>query len=194
MAVAKKKYRVLVCGTGDKIFDYIESVLPPQEYEQILRAGSAGEARRKLLETSVDVVIINSPLADEFGTDFALDLADGTCGVLMLVKSDVYADICYQVEDSGVAVLSKPMNSQNFLLAVKLVTAMSARLSRMEKKNQSLQEKMADIRMVNRAKWLLIDHMHMTEPDAHYYIEKQAMDSRLPRREVAENIIRSYGQ
>ena len=32
----------------------------------------------------------------------------------------------------------------------------------------------------------------MTEKDAHYYIEKQAMDTRLSRKEVAENIIRTY--
>ena len=62
----------------------------------------------------------------------------------------------------------------------------------MEKKNQALQEKMQDIRTVNRAKWLLIERHRMTEEDAHYFIEKQAMDMRLSRREVAENIIRSY--
>ena len=32
----------------------------------------------------------------------------------------------------------------------------------------------------------------MKEQDAHYFIEKQAMDMRLSRRQVAENIIRSY--
>ena len=33
---------------------------------------------------------------------------------------------------------------------------------------------------------------NMTEKDAHYYIEKQAMDTRLSKREVAEHIIRTY--
>ena len=51
---------------------------------------------------------------------------------------------------------------------------------------------MADIRMVNRAKWLLIDNLGMSEKDAHHYIEKRAMDSRQTRREVAEGIIRTY--
>ena len=61
-----------------------------------------------------------------------------------------------------------------------------------EKKNESLREKMVDIRVVNRAKWLLISRLDMTEEDAHYYIEKQAMDTRISRREVAEEIIRAY--
>ena len=53
-------------------------------------------------------------------------------------------------------------------------------------------EKVAELRTVNHAKWLLIQHHHMTEQDAHYYIEKQAMDTRLSRREVADSIIRTY--
>ena len=69
---------------------------------------------------------------------------------------------------------------------------MSVKLGQLEKKNRTLQEKMADIRTVNRAKWLLIENLGMTEKDAHYYIEKQAMDTRMSRREVAVGIIRTY--
>lgn len=192
MATAKRKYRVLVADSGDKIYDYISQSLPRSDYDPILRAGDAGEARRMLLNAPVDIVIINTPLKDDFGTELALDLADGSAGVLLLVKNELYDQICYKVEDSGVLTLGKPTSRQGFYSAVKLLTAMTARLSKLEKANHTLQEKMADIRVVNRAKWLLIEHHHMKEQDAHYFIEKQAMDTRLSRREVAENIIRSY--
>lgn len=192
MATEKRKYRVLVADSGDKIYDYISQSLPRSDYDPILRAGDAGEARRMLLNAPVDIVIINTPLKDDFGTELALDLADGSAGVLLLVKNELYDQICYNVEDSGVLTLGKPTSRQGFYSAVKLLTAMTARLSKLEKANHTLQEKMADIRVVNRAKWLLIEHHHMKEQDAHYFIEKQAMDTRLSRREVAENIIRSY--
>ena len=192
MATEKRKYRVLVADSGDKIYDYISQSLPRSDYDPILRAGDAGEARRMLLNAPVDIVIINTPLKDDFGTELALDLADGSAGVLLLVKNELYDQICYKVEDSGVLTLGKPTSRQGFYNAVKLLTAMTARLSKLEKANHTLQEKMADIRVVNRAKWLLIEHHHMKEQDAHYFIEKQAMDTRLSRREVAENIIRSY--
>ena len=192
MATAKRKYRVLLAGSGDKIFDYISEILPRSGYEPILRAGDAGEVRRMLLDSPVDIVIINTPLSDDFGVELALDLAESSMGVLLLVKNELYDQVCYKTEDSGVLTLGKPMTRQGFYSAVKLLTAMTARLSKMEKVNRTLQEKMADIRVVNRAKWLLIEHHHMKEQDAHYFIEKQAMDTRLSRREVAENIIRTY--
>ena len=48
---------------------------------------------------------------------------------------------------------------------------------------------MEEIRLVNRAKWLLIEQRGMDEPTAHRYIEKQAMDRCVTRRAVAEEIV-----
>ena len=56
----------------------------------------------------------------------------------------------------------------------------------------SIEDKMKEIRTVNRAKWLLIDQLKMTEADAHHYIEKQAMDLRLTKKQVAKHILRTY--
>ena len=62
----------------------------------------------------------------------------------------------------------------------------------MEKKNASVDEKIEEIRIVNRAKCLLIEQLKMTESEAHRYIEKQAMDRCVTRRVIAENIILTY--
>ena len=51
---------------------------------------------------------------------------------------------------------------------------------------------MAEIRLVNRAKLILINELKMSEPDAHHYIEKQAMDRCVSKREIAEEIIKTY--
>ena len=55
-----------------------------------------------------------------------------------------------------------------------------------------IEEKMEEIRIVNRAKWLLISELKMDEPQAHRYIEKQAMDRCISKREVADEIIKTY--
>lgn len=192
MTSRRTQYRVLIVSAVEKIYEYITEILPPGEFSPILRAASAGEAKRMLVSDEADIVIINTPLPDEFGTELALDLSGGTAGVLLLVKNDYFDQVCYKVEREGVLTVGKPSSRQTLYGAVKLAATMSARLAKMERKNKTLQEKMADIRTVNRAKWLLIENLNMTERDAHYYIEKQAMDMRLSRHEVAENIIRTY--
>ena len=62
----------------------------------------------------------------------------------------------------------------------------------MEKKTATIEEKMEEIRLVNRAKWLLIEELKMTEQEAHRYIEKQAMDRCVTKRVVAVQILSTY--
>ena len=192
MVTGKRKSRVRVAGANDKLGESIAALLPKNEYEPPVFAASVGEIRRLALESTMDLVVLNTPLKDEFGTRLALDLADYNIAVLLMVQGDVFDQVCYKVEDYGVLTLAKPVSRQSFYTAVKLLTAMRAKMLRMEKKNQALQEKMQDIRTINRAKWLLITNLQMTEDVAHYHIEKKAMNSRLSRREAAEEIIRTY--
>lgn len=191
MTAAKTPCRVLVVSESDKVYDYVTDILPPGEFS-FAKAASAGEAKRMSVSDPADILLINTPLPDEFGTDLALDLSEGNTGILLLVRSEYYEEVLDKTEKEGILTLSKPLSRQSLCSVLHLLTAMCAKLKKLEKKNRTLQEKMADIRTVNRAKWLLIENLNMTEKDAHYYIEKQAMDTRLSRKEIAENIIRTY--
>lgn len=194
MASGKNIYKVLVAGANDKTFALLQTLLPGSSYDPPLRAGSAGEAKRMALDYAVDIAILNAPMRDEFGTQLALDLARDNVGVLLLVPGESFDGVRDQVEDEGVMALAKPLTRQTLEMGLHMITALRGKLLQMDRRNKVLQEKMTDIRTINRAKWLLIEQLRMTESEAHYYIERQAMDTRLSRREVAENIIRSYDQ
>lgn len=194
MASGKNIYKVLVAGANDKTFALLQTLLPGSSYDPPLRAGSAGEAKRMALDYAVDIAILNAPMRDEFGTQLALNLARDNVGVLLLVPDESFDGVRDQVEDEGVMALAKPLTRQTLEMGLHMITALRGKLLQMDRRNRALQEKMTDIRTINRAKWLLIEQLRMTESEAHYYIERQAMDTRLSRREVAENIIRSYDQ
>ena len=111
---------------------------------------------------------------------------------LLLVPADLFAEIGTRMQTQGVFTLSKPTSSMMLSQALRWMAAARERLRRTEKKTATIEEKMEEIRLVNRAKWLLIEQLKMTESDAHRYIEKQAMDRCVSRREIAQNIIRIY--
>ena len=192
MAAGKTKYRVLVAGGNEKLCELLSEILPKNEYAFLPPAKTAGEVRRLTMDRSVDLVILNAPLKDEFGIQLAQDLAENNMGVLLRTGSDVFEQVSYRVEQSGVITLAKPTTKQSLYIALRALTALRSKLLQMEQKTKALQQKVADIHTVNHAKWLLIQHDNMTENEAHRFIEKQAMDMRLSRREVAESIIRTY--
>ena len=113
-------------------------------------------------------------------------------GVILMVKAD-YADaVSAKVEDYGVFVVGKPVNRQLFYQSLRIVSASRRRMLSLQSENTKLHQKIQEIRLVDRAKCTLIQYLHMTEQDAHRYIEKQAMDLRMTRREIAEEILKTY--
>ena len=146
-----------------------------------------------LLEAEYDLVVVNAPLTDEFGHELALSAAESSAaGVILIVKSELADELSARVEDVGVFVVPKPVSRPFFYQAVRLAQASHRRVLGLRTENVRLQSKIEEIRLVDRAKCALIQYLNMTEPQAHRYIEKQAMDLRLTRRQVAENIVKTY--
>ena len=186
-------YSVLVVSSAEKFVKPMLEMLPEKMFDPIMTATDATQARRKLLENDFDIVIVNSPLKDEFGTRLALDICSkSSAGVLLFVKAEHYADITAKVMSYGVLTISIPTSSSMIAQSVQMLCSTRERLRIMEKKNASVEEKIEEIRIVNRAKCLLIEQLKMTESEAHRYIEKQAMDRCVTRRVIAENIILTY--
>ena len=100
---------VMVVSTTDKAVEFFQKILPKEQFSPLTCVHSAGEAQRMLVDRSVDIVVINAPLKDEMGTELAIELAQNqSCGVMMMVKNDVYEQVSYKVEEYGVLTLPRP--------------------------------------------------------------------------------------
>lgn len=184
---------VLVVSSSEKFNTALLPFLPAARYAPVVCVGSVCAARQMLTERNFDMVLINAPLPDEFGARFALDVStDSDAGVLLFVRSEQYTEVQCKVEGQGIFVLSKPTGPQLLSQTLALLSAARERFRRVQQQAETLSEKMEEMRLCNRAKWLLVDRLKMTEPDAHRYIEKTAMDRCVTRRSVAESIIKTY--
>ena len=193
MVFQEKTYCVLVVSSTESFGTSMAPLLPPTDYYPVVYARSSAEAQRLLAENSYDIVIINTPLSDDFGLRLASHVSSNTtAGVLLLVKSDRYTETSAKMLSYGVMTLPKPTSSQMLTQTLGVLCATRERLRRMEEKQLSVEQKMEEIRLVNRAKWLLIETLGMSEAESHRYIEKQAMDLRISKAQVARNIIHTY--
>jgi response regulator NasT len=193
MSLKERVYSVLVVSASEKLNIVLSELLPESHYQPVRIVSGVSAGRRAFGERGYDFVIVNSPLPDDVGIRFAVDTAAsaGTV-VLLLVRAELHDDARDKVLEHGVYTLAKPLSRPVLSLALDWMAANRERLRKLEKKTLSVEEKMEEIRLVNRAKWLLISELKMDEPQAHRYIEKQAMDRCVPKRDVAEEIIRTY--
>ena len=154
--------RALIVSAGASSNEYLCARLTELGYTRPLIVPSGAEARRRMLESDFELIVVNAPLPDEFGHDLCVLL------------------VC------------KPFSNTLFLQAIHMAAASNHRLQVLRQENARMQEKLQQVRLVSRAKCCLIAERGMSEAEAHRYIEKNAMDTRRDRAEIAQEILDSY--
>ena len=106
MSLKERTYSILVVSSTDSFASAFIGSLPEIRYYPVLTASSVSAAKRMLKEKSFDFVIINSPLSDDIGVRFAIDLCSSRqIAVLLLVKRDIHSDI-HDKSSSNALILS----------------------------------------------------------------------------------------
>lgn len=174
------KYRLLAVDCCDELVDAIRSRALGGCISAVLRASASQDIPAIVAAQKPDAVVISG------GASAAVDAAERSSAAILLLTDDaalprrcIRAGVMTAHPDELAAVLPS-------------LLATAERLRTLRDKTSSLQQRLDDSRIVARAKLLLISRLGMSEGDAHRYIEKTAMDSCLPRRDVAEGIIRTY--
>lgn len=183
----------LIVTSTEKSNVVLREVLTYMQISAVQSITTGNECRRHLMEHDYDVMLINTPLSDEFGHALAVYAAESTqTGVVLLVKNELADEIGAKVEDAGVFVVARPIHKALLCGGIKLALAARRRLTKLQTTNTLLQQKIEDIRLIDRAKCALIQYKQFTEPEAHKYIEKEAMDSRISRRQAAQRVLQMY--
>ena len=101
----------LIVSSGEKGRDMLCGVLTDMGAGDISTVTSGAEARRGFADADWQVILINTPLSDEFGHELAVFAAGSTgAGVVLLVKAEMADEVAARVEDAGVFVVPKPLN------------------------------------------------------------------------------------
>ena len=184
---------VLIVSSSKKQTAFFAEVLNAASISQSMSLQSCMEARRVLLERDFDLVIVDAPLPDETGVDFSRHVAaKGISQVILAVNNEYFDAVSAVCENDGILTISKPVNKNVFWSALTLAKSAQNRLNNKKNDDAKLKQKIEDIRIINKAKSVLMSYMNMSEHEAHRHIEKQAMDVRSAKRTVAEKIIKAF--
>ena len=177
MALETIRLRLLAVDCCDELVAAIKHCALGSCVETLLRAAPSQDIAGILSAQSIDAAVISGALP--------VGVSASPAALLLLTED---AALSRQCGRSGI------MTARPGELSVVLPSLFAAaeKLRTLRDRQSSLQQRLDDNRIVARAKLLLISRLGMSEGAAHRYIEKAAMDSCLPRREVAEGIIRTY--
>ena len=172
---------------------HFAAFLPEDRFAPELNVCSPLEADYVLGETVYDVVVIDGTVPAESGAALArFAVEHGVSGVLLLAEADKLPAVSALAAEHGFLALQSPVDPSLLKQSLGMMATVSQKMHALQSRADSLQAKMDELRLVDRAKLLLIQRFKMTEKQAHRFIEKNAMDRCVTRRAIAEKIIRTY--
>lgn len=184
---------VLIISKTDEIAQPLKELMQSEGYGDISSVCNTQQAQASVNGRDFDVIIINTPILDCGGIDLAVELTGRSkAGIFVLMKSDVYDKCCDTLEEKGVFAVKKPLNRAGFHQCLKIWEISKKRLLSLESENLKLKNQVEEIKIINRAKCTLMQCLTMSEQQAHRYIEKQAMDMRISRFQVAQRVLSTY--
>ncbi|MBR1476969.1 MAG: ANTAR domain-containing protein [Lachnospiraceae bacterium] len=161
----------------------LKSILARNGYN-VLSVCTSGAQAVALLDDLSDALIISGyKLADMVYSELSEYLPEGFDMLLLAGRKAI--EECY---DNDIVCLSMPLNVEDFLSTVDMMTETierRRRKKRAEPKARSAEEES----IIKRAKELLMDRNHMTEPEAHRYLQKSSMDTGTGIVEAAQMVL-----
>ena len=181
--------RILVCSDVPSAAQKIACLLEEKGYSVGTECDPAA-ARSGCGGYDAAVLVLSASSAwDEVAHFFSLDTS---LGVLALLRECAREEGERTFAGLGIPILPLNAGSKTFLFALEFAAKSNERLRSMRDENVRLKESIGDLKLVDRAKCALIQYLNMTESDAHRFIEKQAMNKRLSKREIALQILSAY--
>ena len=190
MLYSDKTYSVLLVSASESFNRSFFPLLPVSRYYPVTQVSDLRAARES---TPSDLVIVNAPLPGGDSLSYCSSVADSSDSAVLLLVPQGQLD---RTEDrmlpAGVMTLGKPLSPIMLSQSLRGLCSMHERLRSRQQALHTVENAVEEIKLINRAKWLLISCLNMTEDEAHRYIGKLAMQQQRPKRDIAEGIIRTY--
>lgn len=182
---------VIVISSSSSAADTLSAFIKEFFDCHVTIAESAHHARRIISRCrSFELVVINSPLADEAGielAEYATEVTAASC--VVLVKSENYEKISPRADKSDIILVAKPFSKQFLYQVVKAVNSAIKRSYMLYEETVRLERKIDEIKLIDKAKFRLMQYRNMTEEEAHSYLEQYAMKNRKKKTIAASEII-----
>ena len=181
---------ILVVAAKPRIQSSVHSALT-SKYGRILTAESVQEARRAIEREKIALMILFTPLKDGEEIPRLLDMADRRMiASVYIVSKEVYGEVVYRTEGRNVFVVAYPLQMDQVMQIVAFLYQVQQRFYMVLGEQERLQKQLQDIQIISRVKCLLVERRDMTEEEAHHYIEREAMNAGLTKREAAMKIMK----
>ncbi len=175
---------IIVAFAKSEDAQHLKSILSRGGYDGAVICTSGVQALSAMDDLGSGVIICGYRLSDMLYSELLEDLP--AYFKMIMIASTSKAPM--ESESDNFVYLPTPLQRADLFSTLNLMIE-GVRRAKKKAKERRMQRSEADKKIIEQAKALLMDRHHMTEPEAHKYLQKCAMDSGTDMLETAEMII-----
>ena len=115
--------RAMIVSADPKAAAVIEQAAGTEGFGSVAVISAGSEARRLISGEFVpDMIVISTPLEDEFGQELAEAAAEETAaGIILICHSEIADELADRLSDHGVTVLARPVSKEELSRHIRLI-------------------------------------------------------------------------
>ncbi|MDR0885352.1 MAG: ANTAR domain-containing protein [Clostridiales Family XIII bacterium] len=184
---------------GEYLTNFINSI--SQNKSEITLTDSLSELQALTRDNEYDLSILevtdySQPRSNgKSALKLAFDLVKmGESQCLILTNESFDEMTLEKIENAGIFVIVTPVKREVLWATLKSISVAQNRMKAIKELNDKIRSKLDDVKHISRAKALLMTSLKMSEEQAHHFIEKEAMQRRMTKGAIAEQIIKVYDE
>jgi AmiR/NasT family two-component response regulator len=182
--------RVLVAEDEALIRLDLTEMLRELGYEVVAEAADGESALRLAESVPVDVALVDISMPQLDGLSVAAELSHaGTCAVVVVTAFSQREVVARAVDAGAMAYVVKPFTPADLAPAIELARTRFAELRALQDNVGELTDRLESRKTIERAKAALVAAYGMSEADAFRFLQKKAMDDRVPMATVAQQVL-----
>lgn len=175
----------------------LKEILETEGYEIVGETGRGDDAVDLVQRHEPDLAILDIKMPGIDGIEAARRIASDTKVPVLILTAFSQRNLIEEARDAGVsAYLVKPFQRGELIPAIEVALARFEEYRAIEEEHARLAGEVATLegkletrRMVDRAKGVLMDHHGLGEAEAFSFVQRNAMQRRIPMRDVAQEVL-----
>lgn len=168
----------------------LAEMLAEEGYDVVAQAGDGEAAIALAIEHRPDLVVMDVKMPKLDGIAAASQIAAARIAPVVMLTAFSQRELVERARDAGaMAYLVKPFSKSDLVPAIEMAVSRFAEITALEREVGDLTGQLATRKAVERAKSILQEALGLTEPEAFSWIQRTAMDLRLPMQQVAQGVI-----
>ncbi len=184
------KARIMVVDDESIVRMDIREILLEQGYEVVAEASDGEAAIAQALAHRPDLIVMDVKMPKMNGLKAGRIIYQKASIPLLALTAYSHGELVDEAKTSGImAYLVKPVTESDLIPSLEIALAQADRLKRMNAQIEDLKQSLANRKLVERAKGLLMEQHQLNERVAYEKMRSFCMDRRVTLEELARTII-----